>query len=195
VLRFFTPNDAPSLLAALEVDRGSFLPWLPWTADDNRTLPEVYFNIERFRRDRERAAPPANDFVIGVFDRVSGEVVGGTGIHRIVPAWHEGEIGYWIRADRRGTGLCTEATAATISWAFTPADAWGWGLRRIHIKCAAANAASRRVPEKLGLRLESHIREERWIAGHGWADFLGFGVLAHEWDAEAGRVRSTPASA
>lgn len=120
---------------------------------------------------------------VGGFDRDTDKLVGGTGLHRILPAVAEAEIGYWIRPERRGEGLCAEATAGLISAAFGP-----WGFRRIRIHCAGANHASQRVPQKLGIRLEGRERESRWVDGIGYDDHLTYGVLASEWDAERGRV-------
>ena len=169
--------------AALDVDRESFEPWLPWTSSDNRTDEECVAAIERQREKRERVEPPADDFTLGIFDATTGEALGGTGLHRIVHAAYEGEIGYWMRADRRRQGLCSEAVAALITWAFAPQEEGGWGLRRIHIRCTGANHASRRVAESLGLVHEATLRQERWVRTRGWDDTIVFGVLRDEWNA------------
>jgi ribosomal-protein-serine acetyltransferase len=187
VLRFWELSDARSMFEALEVDRQSMLPWLPWVQHDNQSVEECIFHIERFKRAREEE--DAGDFVIGIFDRETGEAIGGTGMHRVIHHAHQAEIGYWVRADRRGQGLCTEATAHLISWCFTPAEEGGWGFRRIEIQCAAGNTASRRVPEKLGLRKEVELKEARWVDGLGWHDTLAWGVLTYEWDRAAHRSR------
>lgn len=170
------------MLQALDAGRESYLPWLPWVKVDNRTVAECTFNIERFRRDRERKEPVCNDFVLGIFDRHSGAAVGGTGLHRMELASYHAEIGYYIRPDRRGQGLCTEAIAGLITWAFTAQSAGGWGLRRLDIYCGGRNLASSGVPRKLGLRQEVHQVNKRWVEGHGWDDNLGWGVLVEEWD-------------
>ena len=188
VLRWLEPGDAPALVAALDEDRSSFEPWLPWVKLDNRNEAEAVFNAEKFRRERERTDPPADNFVMTIADRSSGEVVGGTGFHRLVSPWHEAEIGYWVRPSRRGQGVCTEAVAHLIDWAFEPPSAGGWGFRRIHIQCAALNVASRRVPEKLGVPLESNRLLQRWEDGLGWCDALGFGVTAEAWAARVSRA-------
>lgn len=177
------------MLEALDIDRSAYWPWLPWTRADNQNLAQCIYVIERMRRDRERINPPADDFTLGIFDRATGAVLGGTGLHRIHHPSHQAEIGYWMRPDRRRQGLTTEAVAGLISWAFTPTTRGGWGLRRIEILCAAANAASQAVPMKLGLRREIHLRAHRWVEGIGWNDTLGWGVLAEEWDAERRRLR------
>ena len=187
VLRFWRPEDAASMLAAIDVDRQSLLPWLPWPAVDNRNVSECIYQIEKWRRHGE-----TNDdnFVFGILDRATGDVLGGTGLHRIERESHQAEIGYWMRADRRRQGLCAEAVAHLISWAFRAQDEGGWGLRRIEIVCASKNEPSRRVPQKLGLKQEVVKRQHRFLPGIGWDDTLAWGVLRDEWDPVQGHVRS-----
>jgi ribosomal-protein-serine acetyltransferase len=189
VIRWWEPADAAGLFAAIESSRASLLPWLPWARVDNRTEAEVIYTIERFRRERERTDGPASEFVMGILDRRTGGVLGGLGLQRIRHDVHEGEIGYWVRADRQGEGLCTEAVSGLVTWAFRGQGDGGWGLRRIHIRCSSKNAASARVPEKLGIKREGELRGDRWTDGIGWDGTLIFGVLAGEWDARAGRVK------
>lgn len=180
LIRYWRPEEAPAFLEAINEDRASFLPWLPWMKSDNRTLAEVTYNLERFRRERE--GPGAAHYSMGVFDASSGAVVGGTGLVRVHADRHESEIGYWVRPATRGKGACTRLLRGVLTWGFTPQEAGGWGFRRLVVKCAAANLPSRRVPEKVGLRLESSTRSESWLDGLGWTDGLSFGVLRDEWD-------------
>ncbi len=186
ILRFLEPADAPSLLEAIDINRDSLHPWLPWARTENRSLAECIYTIEHFRRERERPTPVT--FLIGIVDGRDGSVVGGTSFHRVRAEVGEAEIGYWIRADRRGRGLCTEAAAALISWGFT-AQLAGWGFRRITMFCAEPNTASKRVAQKLGLRRELHARGDRWVDGIGFCDSLGWGVLADEWETRAHRLK------
>lgn len=174
------------MLEAINVDRESMMPWLPWVATDNRNVAECTYVVERCRREREKAG--ADDFTMGILDH-AGTPIGGTGLHRIHPEWSQAEIGYWVRADRRSQGLCTEAVAHLISAAVMPQERGGWGLRRIEIKCAGANVASQRVPRKLGLREESRLSGQRWTEGVGWDDTLTWGVVAEEWDCAGHRLR------
>ena len=166
--------------AAIEASRPGLLPWLPWALSDNRTLEECIYNIERFRREQEK--PTCDNFVMGIFDRATGEPLGGTGFHRLKPEQQQAEVGYWIRGDRRREGICTEAVRHLLSWGFAPQAGGGWGFRRVEIFCAAQNEASRGVPTKIGLRREYEAKQSRWIDGVGWEDTLGWGVLTHEWD-------------
>ena len=181
-LRWYVPEDARALHEAVAGNRAALLPWLPWARAGHASVEEARFTIERFTRTRQDGRE--DDFVMAIVERATGTLLGGTGLHRIDHAAHEAEVGYWIRGDRQGEGLATEATAALITWAFGD-----WGFRRIRICCAASNTASLRVPEKLGLTLEARARRFRYVEGLGWDDHLTYGVLAEEWDAERGRVR------
>jgi RimJ/RimL family protein N-acetyltransferase len=187
VLRWWEQGDASGLFEAVSTSRPTLLPWLPWVNTEHHAVHESVYAIEKMKRQRE--APGTTDYTLAIIDRAGGGVVGGTGLHRIRPDAHEAEIGYWVRATLRGRGLCTEATAGLISWAFTPQHRGGWGLRRVHIRCAGANGASARVPEKLGLRPEARLVQERWVTGAGWQDTLVWGVLADEWDLERSAMR------
>jgi ribosomal-protein-serine acetyltransferase len=191
-LRFWEHGDAASMLECLNSDRQSFLPWLPWLLTDNRTVAECTYSIELFRRQRERESPTPDNFVLGIFDRHTGHAIGGTGLHRMDHPAHHGEIGYYIRPDRRNSGLCTEAVAGLITWAFTAKSQGGWGLRRLDIFCSGRNFASQAVPRKLGLRQEIHQKAKRWTGDLGWDDNLGWGVLAHEWDLANHRLNPAP---
>lgn len=187
VLRFQEADDAPGMFDAIEADRASLLPWLPWAAVDNRSVAECTYHIERFRRAREDTHP---EFAMGMFDRETGEFVGGIGFHRLNLEIAQGEIGYWVRGDRARRGLCSEAVAALISSGLTPQDQGGWGFRRIIILCAEPNVASRRVPEKLGLRLEVRAKGDRWLDGLGFVGTLAWGVNTDEWDIDTNRLRA-----
>ena len=180
VLRWWTADDAAGLQAAVAEDREALLPWLPWARTTHGT-PEDSAGTIRFFDDLRAKG---EDFTLGVFDRATGAVVGGTGFHRLVPAAREAECGYWVRGARQREGLGTEMTRAALSAGFRD-----WGFRRIHLQCAASNAGSRGILEKLGLALEGRLRAARWIEGRGWDDHLIYGVLAEEWDVEAQRLR------
>lgn len=181
-LDWWRPEDAPSLWEAIETSRTTLSPWMPWALTSHRDPEESLERIEAWTRLRN--APEADEFFLGLFDRASGEVVGGAGLHRVLPALGQAEVGYWVREGRRGAGLCTEAVRALVTSAFRD-----WGLRRIVIECAGDNVASRRVAEKASLPLECVCRAARWIDHHGWSDELRFGVLASEWDLERQRRR------
>jgi ribosomal-protein-serine acetyltransferase len=177
---WWRPEHAPSLWEAIETSRTTLIPWLPWAATGHRDPDETLERIEAWTRLRQ--APEADEFFVGLFERATGEIVGGSGLHLIVPELAQAEIGYWVRATRREQGLCTEAVRALVTSAFRD-----WRLRRVVVQCAGDNVPSRRVAEKVGLPLEAVHRRARWIDDHGWSDGIVFAALADEWDLERER--------
>lgn len=181
-LRPWHPADAPSLWQAIEESRSTLIPWMPWAASGHRDPEDTLEWIDSALRSWN--APEPHDFFLGLHDRASGRVVGGTSFHQVLAEMAQAEIGYWVREDERGRGLCTEAVRALVTSGFRD-----WGLRRLVLTCAASNAASARVALKAGLTLEARHAKSRWVEGQGYDDELGFAVLADEWDVAAAAPR------
>ena len=87
------------------------------------------------------------------------------------------EVGFIFDTRRQGKGLATEAAGALIDLVFTSA-----GFHRVIGRTEARNAASARVLEKLGMRLEAHFVENEWVKGE-WQSELVYAVLDREWTA------------
>jgi RimJ/RimL family protein N-acetyltransferase len=85
---------------------------------------------------------------------LDGQAVGGIGfalrpdVERV-----SAEIGYWLGESLWGRGIATEAVVAVTSYA-----ARAHGLTRVFAVPFSTNAASCRVLEKAGYRLEGHLR-------------------------------------
>lgn len=149
MLRKWQEADALAMHEAVLLSHHHLLPWLPWMKDEPRSLEERKAQVEVWNvRYREKV-----DYTMGIFDRHSGKVVGGTGLH------HRGrsdctEIGYWIRVDQQGQGYVFEAANALVKVAL------GYlAYPRLEIRCDPRNRPSSRIPEKLGLLLEGTLRQ------------------------------------
>lgn len=186
VIRGYELDDAPAVFEAINASREHLLPWLPWV-DDHRELAGT---VRYIASQMVIASDPSTlsgdgsrmGLGVGIFEREGGAFVGGTGFNDVRPSTASAETGYWIRADRAGRGYCTEAMRHWLSWLLGAQEAGGLGLARVRIYCSSANAASRRIPEKLGLRQEVHQRADVHTPGVGVTDRLGWGVLRDEWD-------------
>lgn len=190
IIRPYRKGDGPWLHAAVNARRDVVWLWLPWATSDHADVDDSIYFVERALRRAED--PAGRDFPLAVLDRAQTMILGGVGYHRIDAAESTAEVGYWMRGDRHGEGLCTEAVGAFITAGFAPQAEGGWGFRRITLLCAAENVASARVAEKLGMRLERRERAERYserVPTPGYLDSLGFAVLASEWDAATRRAR------
>ena len=148
VLRCWDPHDAPRVKEAVDSSLDHLRPWMPWAREEPRPLEEKAELLRRFRGQFDLG----RNFVYGIFDREESEVVGGSGLHtRVGPDAFE--IGYWIRADRIGQGLATEATAA-----LTRVGLELCGGDRIEIRVDPSTTRSAAVPRKLGFREEATLR-------------------------------------
>lgn len=87
------------------------------------------------------------EWVWGLFSPDGAEVLGGCGLYpRVGP--NAVEVGYWLAAGQTGRGLATRAAAALTAVAFaSPA------IEHVEIRCERRNAASARIPERLGYAL------------------------------------------
>jgi RimJ/RimL family protein N-acetyltransferase len=87
--------------------------------------------------------------------RATGELVGDCGlITTMVEGQSEVELGWIVRREHWGNGIATEAAARWRDFAFDTLR-----LERIVSMIGAENVASRRVAEKLGMKVE---REAMW---------------------------------
>jgi RimJ/RimL family protein N-acetyltransferase len=149
VLRCWNPADAPLLKEAVDSSLEHLRPWMPWAADEPQPLEQKVDLLRQFRGRFDLG----HDFTYGILARDESSVVGGTGLHTRVDSVSF-EIGYWIRGDRAGEGLGTEATAALTRVVFELTD-----IERIEIRVDPANEASRAIPRKLGYAEEATLRQ------------------------------------
>ena len=108
-------------------------------------------------------------------ERESGLTVGDMALHWVSERDRTAEIGFVFDPRHQGKGFATEAARALVDWAFREA-----GMHRVIGRTEARNAASARVLEKLGMRLEAHLVENEWVKGE-WQSELVYAVLEREW--------------
>jgi [ribosomal protein S5]-alanine N-acetyltransferase len=106
---------------------------------------------------------------------LQGKVAGGVNLrflfdHRVA------ELGYAIARPLWGQGLTTEASRAVLGAAFEHYPE----LHRVRARADARNLGSIRVMEKLGMRREGLLREDRLARGE-FIDEVIYGLLRREW--------------
>jgi RimJ/RimL family protein N-acetyltransferase len=144
------PGDGKMVYKAMQASLHELKPWMPW-ANREQTEEEVEANM----RDAHAKFLTREDLRLHIFNRESGQFIGGTGLHRMnwdVPKF---EIGYWIDTRHSGKGYMTESTQAITEFAFSELNA-----RRVEIRCDSKNSKSRAIPEKLGFSLEGILKND-----------------------------------
>ena len=86
-------------------------------------------------------------------DAADGRFLGFAAIVRLDLAQRQGELGYMLTPAARGRGASIRAVELLTRWSFD-----GLGLQRLELRIDVANAASARVAERAGYRLEGVLR-------------------------------------
>lgn len=122
--------------------------WMPWVTS-TLTVEEVEAEViranERFMN--------RDDLRYHIFLQSTGEIIGGTGLHRIDWTIPKFEIGYWIHSHHTHKGYARESTAALTELALKTL-----GARRVEIRVDPRNERSAAIPKTLGYEYEGTHR-------------------------------------
>jgi RimJ/RimL family protein N-acetyltransferase len=150
VIRKPMPGDGKAVFEAVQASLNELKPWMPWA---HREQTEQ--DTEAIVREAYAKFITREDLRLHIFNNVTGEFIGSSGLHRInwdVPKF---EIGYWIDTRLSGKGYITEAAEAITNFAFTELNA-----KRVEIRCDAKNLRSKAIPERLGYTLEGILKSD-----------------------------------
>lgn len=150
LLRPLRREDAAAFFAAVDESRLHLRPFILW----DRFHQTVEDSLD-FILDSEAQWLLREQLRVGIFERASGRLLGGTGLMFPGNGWDIGacEIGYWLRASATGHGYMAEAVRLLTAWAFT-----GWHAQRVEIDVDARNVRSAAVAHRLGFVLEGGLR-------------------------------------
>ena len=130
------------------------------------------FAVRCSARQRERQL--GTGFGFGIF--VNGAFRGEINISSVQRGpFQNAYIGYWIDEAVAGQGLMPEAVVVCLRFAFEDLH-----LHRVQISIIPRNVASRRIPEKLGLRDEGTAVGYLEINGV-WEDHVRYAMTSDEW--------------
>jgi RimJ/RimL family protein N-acetyltransferase len=88
----------------------------------------------------------------------------------------QAELGWVLDPEHAGHGFATEAIRELLRLCFKDL-----GLRRVTATCFAANDASWRLMERVGMRREFYTVRDSLHRSGEWLDCLGYALLADEW--------------
>jgi RimJ/RimL family protein N-acetyltransferase len=148
-VRPYGDHDALALFEAIDQSRTSVGAWMPWVSE-YRSVDDA---LATTRRTRAKWLT-REDLVVGIFERASGRLLGGSGLHRIDWTIRRFEIGYWLRESALGHGFATEAVQVLTRFAFDHLAA-----HRVEIRMDVRNTRSRAIPERLGFVYEGCMRQ------------------------------------
>ena len=98
----------------------------------------------------------------------------------------QAELGWVLDPAHTGQGYATEAIRRLLSYCFTEL-----GVRRVVATSFLANATSRRLMERLGMRREGLAVAESLHRSGRWLDTVTYALLADDWRTSVPGVRAT----
>ena len=173
-LRRCGADDVPELVEALQDSLPELQQFMPWSHDlDGLTEAAQLQRIEEANSSWNNRT----DFLYHLYRptpdgwRLSGSL----GLHGRNLNPLSLEVGYWLRTEAAGQGLCTTAVRAIVLVGLDVMQ-----IERIQVGCDTENVASRRVIERSGFLLEALLRcslpatplvgtSDRWLgSGNQW---------------------------
>ena len=149
-IRVPRPGDGAEINAAVRETFDDLKVWMPW-AQQMPTLEES----ESFVRRAQCDFLAREELTLFLFLKGTNTMVGSSGLHRINWNIPKFEIGYWCRKRFQGQAYITESTETITKFAFETL-----GAKRVEIRCDSKNVRSRRIPDRLGFKLEGTFRND-----------------------------------
>ena len=163
------PCDAVELNALITNSFDHIREWSRWLTDKNRPLE----NTEEWIDKNQLRYGSGEGYEMAIWYK--GAIAGQIGYNHFDRENRITEIGYWLGETFQGNGLITRTCTALIDNAFSRLN-----INRIEIRCCTANVKSRKIPEKLGFKLEGIARQAEWLRDH-FEDHAVYSMLANEW--------------
>lgn len=171
IVRPWAEGDTAGLWDAIDSSREHLEAWMPWV-DRYRNPDDA---LEYCRRSPARWLL-RDDLPVAIVERTTGQIVGGSGIHRPDWTYRLFEIGYWLRADAEGHGYASETVQLLTRLAFDELDA-----NRVELRIDTRNVRSLRVAERLGFVLEGTLRRKMPAPGGEPTDMHVLALLPEEY--------------
>lgn len=161
-------TDAGELYRLVDSNRSHLRQWLPWV-DSYRSVDAASEFIDRCVEQYTKRSG------LGIGLRYRNSLAGVATYDYL--DWDNSmtRIGFWLGKPFEGHGLMTRTCKALTDLAFDELR-----LNRVEIWCAAENVRCRRVPERLGLKLEGVLRQRERVSDT-YLDTVSFSILATEW--------------
>jgi RimJ/RimL family protein N-acetyltransferase len=148
----------------------------------SRWLTRAPADLDAFRA---QSADPESLAKTLVVER-DGDVIGDLML-AVDDAWSQAEVadrargvqarlGWALDPEHAGRGYATEAVRELLRICFVDL-----GLRRVIAECFAANEASWRLMERVGMRRETHTLRDSLHRSGQWLDGYGYALLSEEW--------------
>ncbi len=166
-LRQLRKEDAAELFALIDQNRAFLSEWL-----SGNNLFKTQAEAENFIQPSFWQFTPAERIInSGVWYR--GSLAGLVQLHSSM--LNRTTIGYWLGFEYQGKGIITRSVKAVLDYAFGDLS-----LKVLSIYCAVDNLRSRKIPERLGFKLD-RIEPNAEIINGVAVDDAVYSMTAKKW--------------
>ncbi len=157
--------DAGEMFNTIERDREYLRKWLPFVDWTRKVSDSEYFI-------RSLHAGLSNPSEVVFTIRFGGVFAGLIGFKNTDMVNKKSEVGYWLSESFQKKGIMTASVKALVDYAFEQMD-----INRIQIRCATGNMPSKRIPQRLGFKLEGIERDGEILSGGKFADLEVYSLV------------------
>ena len=168
LLKLLRLESAADIFKVIDLNRHYLRKWLPfvdntWKVEDTENFIKSVLNTTSSRPDIVYEIRYKNQFA-------------GLIALKEIDRWNmRTELGYWLDPQFEGMGIMTQCCRSLLDFAFRKMK-----MHRIQIKAGIGNAASCRIPEKLGFKFEGIERSGEKSSEH-FIDIEVYSMLRNEW--------------
>lgn len=167
-LRQLCEEDAIDIFNTIDSQREYLGVWLPFV-ESTKSVSDTQKFVDFYLK----TVHDTNDFVFTI--RYKSVFAGIIGFKSTDLQNRKTEIGYWLSYDFQKKGIVVASVKRLMEYAFETMD-----INRIQIKLAVGNERSKRIPEKLGFKLEGVERAGELLSGGVFADLYVYSKLKVE---------------
>jgi ribosomal-protein-alanine N-acetyltransferase len=168
ILRPISESDAPDIYNNVkEYDIAK------WTINIPHPYPKD--GAIKFIKQTKELMKKGLSYELAIQIKSTKEVVGVISLMKVDRRHKNAEIGYWVVKKFWNRGIATEAASKVMEFGFQVLN-----LERIYAKCFHNNEVSRKVMEKVGMKLEGKFRHEVFKENK-FIDTLYYGILKEDW--------------
>lgn len=150
-LRLPRAADAPAILAMVLDNKERLADYFPVSVKAVKdTASAEHYVAQKLKEAKNREA-----YSFVVYDTKAKKPAGMVFIKRIDWSIPKAELGYYIDKNYEGRGLASESLALLVNYSFNTLK-----LRKLVMRIAPANKASRRVAEKNGFEIEGLLKQD-----------------------------------
>jgi ribosomal-protein-serine acetyltransferase len=166
-------TDQNALFQVIDNNRGFLEKWLPFVSE-TKTIkdlsPFIDFVSDPIQVDHSPVfLIKSNDSIIGLI-----------GFKNTDTKVKQTEIGYWLVEKKQGNGIISTAMEELLEFAFIEKE-----MKKVIVKCGVENFPSRRIPEKLGFKI-NQIETKGVKMGNGeWVDIVHYELNRNDYQVQS----------